>query len=151
MMDTRVRELRSDIEATREEFAGLIAELQRRGRDATDVKLQARRHPRIAGGLVVVVVGAVILLVARRRRRRERLREPEHRRQALDQALARMIEQPKKAADTRNALMSLALAAGTAFVSTLARRAAQNAAATAWRQGDGRRQREGARATAKAA
>jgi len=128
MTDARVSELRSEIETTREEFSGLISELERRGRVATDVKLQARRHPGIAGGMVALVVAAVAVLIARRRRRRRRLSDPEHRRRMLDQALSRMVQHAETGGgETRGALMSLALAAGTVFVSSLARRAAENA------------------------
>ena len=128
MTDSRVSDIESDIEATRQEFSGLIGELQRRRREATDVKLQARRHPGIAGGVAAVMLTVVALLISRRRRRRRRLNDREARRRMLDQALSRMVAHPEKAGgDNRGVLISLALTAGTAFVSTLARRAAQNA------------------------
>jgi hypothetical protein len=128
MTDKRVSQLTSEIETTREEFSGLISELERRRREATDVKLQARRHPGVAGGIAAFVVVAIALLATRKRRRRRRLADPEQRRRVLDQALDRMLEHPEKAGmDARGALVTLALTAGTAFVSTLARRAAQNA------------------------
>lgn len=50
--------LRADIDATHRRLEGLLGELDRRRREAFDVKLQMRRHP------VAFAVGAVLALAA---------------------------------------------------------------------------------------
>ena len=50
--------LRADIDATHRRLEGLLGELDRRRREAFDVKLQMRRHP------VAFTVGAVLALAA---------------------------------------------------------------------------------------
>jgi len=68
-----VARLTEDIDTIRNNLDGLIDELDRRRREAMDVRLQVRRHP-VTFGIGVVAVAALIgggvaLLVARQRRR----------------------------------------------------------------------------------
>ena len=67
-------EIELEIESLRSEIGGLVDELDRRRHEATDVRLQIRRHPRAAALLLGVVALSVIgRLVLLRRRRATRL------------------------------------------------------------------------------
>jgi len=69
--------LRTDIDATHRRLERLLGELDRRRREALDLKLQMRRHPvafAVGGALVLAAVGGgtslAIMRMQRRRRRR---------------------------------------------------------------------------------
>lgn len=70
--------LREDIDATHRRLEGLLGELDRRRREAFDVRLQMRRHPLIfaAGAALALsaVGGGTALAIARMRRSRRRRR-----------------------------------------------------------------------------
>jgi hypothetical protein len=127
--ESRVRELAGQISGVRDDFGQLLTELEKRRREATDVKLQARRHPRAAAGVVALAVGIVTYLVRRRLRHRRELRDPLARRRRLREAFSRMAEDPARVQVGQGVARSLAAAAGTAFVTSLARRVAAEAAA----------------------
>jgi hypothetical protein len=123
-----VHELAHQIHDVRKDFGELLGELQKRRRDATDVRLQARRHPWAAGTAAGVAVGLLTLLVTRRVRRRRDLKDPRARRQRLRAAFARMAEDPDRVqVNGQGTLRHLATAAGTAFLTSLARRMASEA------------------------
>jgi len=69
------QEIEQEIEGLRSELGGLVHELDRRRHEATDLRLQIRRHPRAVGVLLSLVtltaVGRVIVL---RRRRANQVR-----------------------------------------------------------------------------
>jgi hypothetical protein len=67
-------EIEREVEGLRSELGGLVGELNRRRHDATDVRLQLRRH----SGAVLLVIGvaavsAIAQVVVARRRRAQRL------------------------------------------------------------------------------
>ncbi len=66
--------LRADIDATHRRLEGLLGELDRRRREAFDVRLQARRHPLFFAAGAALALGAVgggtALAIARIHRRR---------------------------------------------------------------------------------
>ena len=69
--------LRADIDATHRRLEGLLGELDRRRREAFDLKLQMRRHPvafAVGAALVLAAVGGgtSLALVRIQRRRRHR-------------------------------------------------------------------------------
>ncbi|MFB3817262.1 MAG: hypothetical protein ACE147_06340 [Candidatus Methylomirabilales bacterium] len=128
MNASRVQELASQMHGVRADFEHLLGELQERRRSATDLKLQARRHPQAAGVLGALLVGAVALYVRSRLRRRRELRDPLARRRRLRTAFARMAEDPDRVrVDGHGVLRHMATAAGSAFLTSFARRIAREA------------------------
>jgi hypothetical protein len=126
--ESQVQELANQIHGVRNDFGQLLSELEKRRREATDVKLQARRHPRAAAGVVALVVGVVAYLLRRKLQHRRELRDPLARRRRLREAFSRMAEDPARVQVRHGMGRSLAAAAGTAFVTSLARRVAAEAA-----------------------
>ncbi len=125
----RVHELSEEMRVVRQDVGDLLDELQTRWREGTDVRQQARRHPRTTALVAAVAVTALTLLLVRRVRRRRQLRDPVARRRRLRAALARMAEDPDRVhVDGRGALRQLATATGTAFLAALARRLATETA-----------------------
>jgi hypothetical protein len=116
-----VEGLAQEIHDVRKDLEGLLEELHRRRRDATDLKLQARRHPRATGLAAAVALGAIVLLVMRKIRRRRELRDPLARRRRLRAAFSRMADDPDRVR-VDGTVRHLATAAGTAFLTSLARR-----------------------------
>ena len=125
--DSSVHELANEIHGLRDDVGRLLTELERRGREATDVTLQASRHPGMAAGVVALVVGIVIYLVKRKLQHRRELRDPRSRRRRLLEAFSRMAEDPARVRVEPGMGRKLAAAAGTAFVSSLAGRVAAGA------------------------
>jgi hypothetical protein len=72
--------LRADIDATHHRLEGLLGELDRRRREALDVRLQMSRHPLVfvAGAALALGVlgGGTALAIARVRQQRRRRRSP---------------------------------------------------------------------------
>ncbi len=128
MNESQVQELANQIHGVRNDFGRLLTELEKRGREATDVKLQAQRHPRAAAGVVALLVGVVVYLVRRKLQHRRELRDPLARRRRVREALSRMAEDPAHVHVGHGMARNLAAAAGTAFVTSLARRVAAEAA-----------------------
>jgi hypothetical protein len=120
---SKVDGLAHEIHDVRKDLQDLLGELHRRRRDATDIKLQARRHPRAIGIAAALVVGALTFLVGRKVRRRRELRDPVARRRRIRAAFSRMAEDPERVR-VNGTVRHLATAAGTAFLTTLARRIA---------------------------
>jgi hypothetical protein len=125
---SRVEDLASQMHGVRADFEHLLGELQERRRSATDLKLQARRHPQAAGILGALVVGALALFVRSKLRRRRELRDPLARRRRLRSAFAKMAEDPDRVrVDGQGMFRHMATAAGTAFLTSFARRMASEA------------------------
>lgn len=128
-MRGHVETLAEEIHAVRSDVSGLLRELSARRRVATDLKLQARRHPGVAGTAVALLVAGAAYIVRRKIRRRRALRDPEERVRRLETAFAKMAEDPDRVrVDGRNLVRALAMSAGTTFLTSLARRAAQETA-----------------------
>jgi hypothetical protein len=74
--DSESARLRADIDATHQRLEGLLGELDRRRREAFDVRLQMRRHPvafAVAAALALGAVGGGTTIAVMRLRRRRRL------------------------------------------------------------------------------
>lgn len=68
-----VGRIRRDMDATRRRLEHYLEEVERRRREITDVRLQARRHPALVVGLglvAAVAVGGAVLTLRRTRERR---------------------------------------------------------------------------------
>ncbi len=117
--------LRSDIDATHRRLEGLLGELDRRRREAFDVRLQARRHP------VAFAVGAALALgalgggtafaIARIHRRHRRQHSPAARLLRLWQISGRS---DARVNGSTSVLGSVASRAGQVAVAILLRRLA---------------------------
>jgi hypothetical protein len=113
------RRIEAEIVRQRQEISVRVDELNRRGRELTDVGLQVRRH---AVGITgtVLAVGAVaagsIALGAWRARRRNTLMARGGR---LREALARMIDRPERVAVEPTAMQRILAAAGSAAAAFL--------------------------------
>jgi hypothetical protein len=111
-----------EIDSLRGELGGLVAELDRRRREAVDLRLQLRRHPvlvaSVVAGAAILVGGALAALVtARRHRQRPSVRARNTRR-----ALARLLEHPHRVAAEPSMANKIATAVGIAVATTLAKR-----------------------------
>jgi hypothetical protein len=104
-----------------------LAELDRRRHEATDVKLQIRRHPAavaVAGGIVLLLLGGVgyAIWAARQRER------PVNKAKRLRLALSRMIDEPQKVAKAEPTVPEKILAAaGTAAATILTKKIIERA------------------------
>lgn len=112
------RQLESDIVMLREELGGLVAELDRRRHELTDVKLQAKRHAlgvTLTGmGLLASAAGFVWLGAWRGRRRRTTAAKIGH----LREAVSRMVERPERVATEPGIPAKIFTAAANAAVAT---------------------------------
>ena len=110
---TRVRALSTESRETRRQLDALIAELDRRGREAIDWRRQARRHARglliTAGGIAAFAI-TVGVAIARGRRRRtfteraaERAGELTDRVGRLGRAFRRVVRDPDRVATAERA------------------------------------------------
>jgi len=116
------RQLEGEIAVLRDELSGLVAELDRRRHELTDVKRQVKRHAvgaTLTGlGLLASAAGFVWLGAWRARRRRTaaasigRLRE----------AVSRMVERPKRVAAAPGVPAKILTAAATAAVASAIRK-----------------------------
>ena len=102
-----------------------MTELNRRGHDALDVKLQLRRHGleiAVAAAGIIAAAVATAWLGAHRARRRDRLPARAGR---LRQAVSRMIDRPERVAvDPRPSMIAqVATAAATSVVVAVTKRA----------------------------
>jgi hypothetical protein len=118
------RRIASEIHTLRNEIGDLVGELDRRRREALDLRAQLRRHPLAASlvglGLAAVLGGAVALLVYGSRRKQRRTYKARQLRVALNQ----MMKYPERVA--RGApppSEKILVALGTAVASLLVKRA----------------------------
>ncbi len=122
------KRIASEIYTLRNEIGDLVSELDRRRREALDVRAQLRRHPvaaSLAGlGVVVVLGGAVALLVHNQRRKQRRT----YKAHQLRIALNRMMKYPERVARGEPPPSEKILAAiGTAVATLLVKRAFERA------------------------
>jgi hypothetical protein len=107
----------------RHELGDLVAELDRRRHEATDIRLQIKRHPLIAGAAAVTVaaaVGGIIGFAIWNARRRER---PVERARRARRAVQRLMDDPDHMAREPSVTEKILAAAGTAAASILIKRA----------------------------
>jgi hypothetical protein len=107
----------------RHELGDLVAELDRRRHEATDIRLQIKRHPMIAGAAAVTVaaaVGGIIAFAVWNARRRER---PVERARRARRAMQRLMDDPDHMAREPSVTEKILAAAGTAAASLLIKRA----------------------------
>ncbi len=114
-----------EIDTLRGELGALVAELDRRRREAFDLGLQVRRHPvavAVAAATLALAVGGLIALAvaARRERRRPATRVRETRR-----ALQRIMERPHRVGAEPTLPRKVVVAMATAAAAALARRLIQ--------------------------
>jgi hypothetical protein len=104
-----------------------LAELDRRRHEATDVKLQIRRHPTVvaaAGGVVLLLLGGVAYAIWAARRREQ----PMNKAKRLRLAVGRMIDEPQKVAKAEPTVPEKILAAaGTAAATMLTKKLIERA------------------------
>ena len=109
----------------RTDVAGALGELDRRRRRFFDVRGQLRRNPIPLLAIAVVLLGVAvggIELARTRHRRRNQLRP---RLSRLQEAVRRMVENPKRVATDQGVGRKIVGAAGAAAASVLARKLAQ--------------------------
>ena len=104
-------ELEREVEEIRDDMTDIVSELDRRGHEAFDWRMQLRKHaaPMMFTGLgfLAVAAGAIALSVRRKRRNNR----PLARARRLREALARMIAHPELVAQPRPSIANRALAA----------------------------------------
>jgi len=104
-----------------------LAELDRRRHEATDVKLQIRRHPgavAVAGGVVLLLLGGVAYAIWAAQKRER----PVNKAKRLKLALSRMIDDPQKVAKAEPTVPEKILAAaGTAAATILTKKIIERA------------------------
>jgi hypothetical protein len=127
-VDGDARQIEQEITTLRGEIGDLVSELDRRRREALDLRLQARRHPvavSVAGiALAALLGGSIALLVRgaqRRRRRSYKVRQ-------LGLALERIARDPERLArGGPSPAERILVAAGTAAATMLVKRALERA------------------------
>lgn len=111
--------LREDIDATHHRLEGLLGELDRRRREAFDIRLQMRRHPVIfiAGAALALgaVGGGAALAIARMRRTRQRRHPPSLRLMRLWRLSGRPVD-GANSSPSAGWLLSLAAKVATAIL-----------------------------------
>jgi hypothetical protein len=115
--------LEADVVRRRAQLTRLVGELNRRGHELTDIRLQVRRHALgiTASVLAVgVIVASSIALRVWRSRRRNMLRARSGR---LREAFGRMIDRPDRVAVEPSATQRLIGSAGSAAAAVLIRAA----------------------------
>ena len=121
------RQLEGEIAMLRDELGGLVAELDRRRHELTDVKLQAKRHAlgaTLTGvGLLASAAGFVWLGAWRARRRRTTMARIGR----LREAVSRMVERPERVATEPGVPAKILTAAATAAVATVMKKVLERA------------------------
>jgi hypothetical protein len=116
------RHLASEISALRQELGEMVAELDRRRHELTDVRLQAKRHAGVlalvAGALLAAGMGFVWLTMARRARHRRLLTPTVW----LRHAMGRALSVPAPVAMRSTVTEKIVMAGAAALASTLAKR-----------------------------
>lgn len=120
--------LERDITELRDGLGAMVDELDRRRREAMDLRLQLRRHPvaaAVAGGVVVVAVGGAVALLVRGARRRQRA---SYKARQLRIAFGRVMQHPERLGRGEPPPSEKILAAlGSAAATLLVRRALERA------------------------
>jgi len=122
-----MHEIEGEITEIRGRLDQSLAELDRRRHEATDVKLQIRRHPgavAAAGGVVLLLLGGVAYAIWAARKRDE----PINKAKRLRMAVSRMIDQPQKVAKPEPTVPEKILAAaGTAAATMITKKLIERA------------------------
>ncbi len=122
------RRLAGEISTLREEIGDLVEELDRRRREAFDVRLQLRRHPvaaSVAGVAVAALVGGTVALLVYNTRRKRRAT---YKARQLRVAFDRMMRYPERVARGEPPPSEKIVAAiGTAAATLLVKRALERA------------------------
>ena len=118
------RQIEQEITTLRGEIGDLVGELDRRRREAFDLRLQARRHPvavSVAGLALAALLGGSIALLLRGARRRQRR---SYKARQLGLALGRIARDPERVARGEPPpFQRILTAAGTAAATILVKRA----------------------------
>jgi hypothetical protein len=117
-----VGRIAGEIDSIRTELGGLVGELDRRRREAFDLRLQARRHPvaaALAAAAAALAVGGLVALAVRQRRERRR---PSVRAGEARRALARLLDHPERVAAEPGMGNKVATAVLTLVATSLAKR-----------------------------
>lgn len=121
------RHLEKEISTLRREMGDLLGELDRRRREAFDVRLQLKRHP-VAVSLALVgaaaVLGGTVAVLVRSSRRKERASSKA---QQLKLALERMVEHPERVARGESPGDKILAAVGSVVAMLLVRSALERA------------------------
>ncbi len=138
------RRLAGEISTLREEIGDLVGELDRRRREAFDVRLQLRRHPvaaSVAGVTVAAVLGGTVALLIYNARRKQRA---SYKARQLRVALDRMMRYPERIARGEPPPSEKIIAAiGTAAATLLVKRALERAVPSPRAQAQRARQPDG--------
>jgi hypothetical protein len=122
------KRIATEITTLRGDIGDLVAELDRRRREAFDVRLQLRRHPvaaSVAGLTVAAVLGGTVALLVYNARRKQRTT---YKAQQFRVALGRMMKYPDRVARGEPPPSEKILAAiGTAAATLLVKRALERA------------------------
>jgi len=113
-----MHEIEGEITEIRGRLDQSLAELDRRRHEATDVKLQIRRHPAVvatAGGVVLLLLGGVAYAIWAAHRREQ----PVNKAKRLRLAFSRMIDEPQKVAKAEPTVPEKILAAAGTAASTM--------------------------------
>ncbi|HEX9048905.1 MAG TPA: hypothetical protein VF841_00055 [Anaeromyxobacter sp.] len=119
-----------EIDTLRHELGALVAELDRRRREAFDLGLQVRRHPvavAVAAATLALAVGGLVALAVSARRERRR---PATRVRETGRALQRILERPHRVGVEPTLSRKVVAAIATAAAATLARRLIQRQVAS---------------------
>jgi hypothetical protein len=116
------RALGGEVAVVREELDVLLAELDRRGHELLDVRLQVRRHAVGTALALLALTGAAAGAVWLSTWRHRRQRSPSARAERLREALARMTEHPDRVAAAPTMAGRILTAAASAAVASLVRR-----------------------------
>jgi len=110
-------ELEGEISEIRGRLDHSLAELDRRRHEATDIKLQIRRHPgavAAAGGVVLLLLGGVAYAIWAAHHREQ----PMNKVKRLRLAVSRMIDEPQKVAKAEPTVPEKILAAASTVAMT---------------------------------
>ncbi len=121
------RRIEEEISTLRREMGDLMGELERRRREAFDIRLQLKRHPvavSVAGMAAALVLGGAVAMLVRNRRRRKRA---SYKARQLGVALTRMVEHPDRVARGEPPGEKILAAVGTAVAMMLVRKALERA------------------------
>ena len=132
-------ELEGEISEIRGRLDHSLAELDRRRHEATDIKLQIRRHPgavAAAGGVVLLLLGGVAYAIWAAHRREQ----PMNKAKRLRLAVSRMIDEPQKVAKAEPTVPEKILGAvGVTVATILAKKLMERAFEAAGRETAGAR------------
>jgi hypothetical protein len=120
--------IEEEISGLRDEIGDLVGELDRRRREALDIRLQLRRHPvavSVAGLAVALVLGGTVAALVQNARRK---RQARYKARQIARALGRLVQHPERVARGEPpAGEKILAAAGAAAATLLVRKALERA------------------------